>query len=66
MARYDSLRKIERNRQLVNDYQVRPDLTLKQLGWSFNLSPQRVLAIIRAEEKRLGHKLKRGEPSAQG
>lgn len=64
MARYDSLRNIERNQRLVNDYQARPDLTLKQLGWAFNLSPQRVLAIVRAEEKRLGHKLLRREPSA--
>ena len=49
--RYDSLRKIERNRQLVKYRQDNPGLSLKEIGLVFNISAVRVFKILKRYPK---------------
>lgn len=53
MAKYDSLRKIERNQALIEYAESHPDISLDEIGKMFdNISSQRVSAILRkAREK---------------
>jgi len=46
MAKYDSLRKIERNRMLREYAGSHPELSLKEIGRVFNISESRVWRIL--------------------
>jgi len=46
MARYDSLRKLERNQVLQEYALAHPGLSLKELGRLFNISASRVCRIL--------------------
>ena len=46
MAKYDSLRKIERNRMLCEYAESHPELSLKEIGQVFNISESRVWHIL--------------------
>jgi len=49
MAKYDSLRKIERN-QLLREYaKLHPELSLKEVGNIFNISESRVWRILHSD-----------------
>jgi len=52
MAKYDSMRKVERNRLLVEYRQDHPDASLSEIGEVFNISYQRVWEILKQEEKK--------------
>ena len=52
MAKYDSMRKLERNRHLVEYRNLHPDASLKELGQVFNISPQRVWELLQKEENK--------------
>ena len=53
MARYDPLRKLERNLAIVQYVKERPDLSLREIGEIFGgLSPQLIWKICRAMKKR--------------
>ena len=49
--KYDSMRKIERNRLISTWYEEQPDRKLREIGEIFNLSRQRVLQIVKREEQ---------------
>ncbi|MBA7608653.1 hypothetical protein ES703_15832 [subsurface metagenome] len=52
MAKYDSMRKLERNKEL-RDYAGRhPELSLKEIGEIFGISSSRVWRIINDNHKR--------------
>ena len=51
MAKYDSLRKIERNRMLREYAESHPELSLKEVGRVFNISESRVWRILIKEKK---------------
>ena len=46
MARYDGLRKLERNKMLREYALEHPDLSLKEIGQRFNISATRVWHIL--------------------
>lgn len=46
MAKYDSLRKLERNRLLREYRDAHPELSLKEIGKVFNISESRVWRIL--------------------
>ena len=53
MARYDPLRKLERNLAIVQYVKERPDLSLREIGQIFGgLTPQHVWKICHAMKKR--------------
>lgn len=45
VAKYDSLRKLERNRILREYADAHPELSLKEIGQTFNISTSRVSRI---------------------
>ncbi len=45
--RYDSLRKMERNKQLIKYREENPGLSLKEIGQAFNISHVRVFHILK-------------------
>ena len=47
--RYDALRKIARNKQLVKYREENPGLSLKEIGEAFGISHVRVHQILKAE-----------------
>ena len=47
--RYDALRKIDRNKQLVKFRKDNPGLSLKEIGRVFNISSVRVYQILKRE-----------------
>ena len=51
MAKYDSLRKIERNRMLREYAGSHPELSLKEIGRVFNISESRVWRILKGGKK---------------
>jgi len=51
MARYDSLRKIERNKALREFKLNHPDLSYKEIGVVFGVSESRAWVIINKEKK---------------
>lgn len=52
MARYDSLRKIKRNRALVDYRKNYPEASLLEIGEVFGISAQRVWEILKNEEQK--------------
>jgi len=54
MAKYDSLRKLERN-QMLKDYAlIHPELSLKELGKPFGITESRVWRILHGNNKKKG------------
>ena len=51
MARYDSLRKIARNKQLIKYKAEHPDLSWKEIGEAFGVSGARACKICAKGEK---------------
>ena len=51
MAKYDSMRKLERNRALYEYHLSHPDLSLREVAKPFNISKERARKIIQAEKK---------------
>ena len=52
MAKYDSLRKLKRNRMLVEYCQAHPEASLSEIGQLFNISHQRVWELLKLEGKK--------------
>lgn len=52
MAKYDSLRKLERNRLLREYTEAHPELSLKEIGKVFNISESRVWRILYGNKKK--------------
>jgi len=52
MARYDSMRKLERNRLLVEYREKHPEASWAEIGELFNISAQRAWEICNNERKR--------------
>jgi DNA-directed RNA polymerase sigma subunit (sigma70/sigma32) len=52
MARYDSVRKIQRNHELWVFTQEHSDFSLREIGDHFKISPERVRQILVNEKKR--------------
>jgi DNA-directed RNA polymerase specialized sigma subunit len=48
MPKYDSLRKIERNKTLKEYKRKHPDLSYKEIGEVFNICASRVCRILKA------------------
>lgn len=46
MARYDSMRKLTRNKQLVDYKNSHPEESLKEIGAVFNISKQQVSKLL--------------------
>jgi DNA-directed RNA polymerase specialized sigma subunit len=52
VAKYDSLRKIERNQMLIEYANSHPELSLKEIGRIFNISESRVCRILKGNNKK--------------
>ena len=52
MARYDRMRKLERNKLLRKYQQEHPDASMREIGQVFNISPQRVHQLLKNSQKR--------------
>ncbi|MBA7589724.1 hypothetical protein ES708_31813 [subsurface metagenome] len=50
MAKYDNLRKLERNAMLREYTKAHPELSLKEIGRAFNISESRVWRILRSNK----------------
>ena len=46
MAKYDTMRKLERNAMLREYAKAHPELSLKEIGRAFNISESRVWRIL--------------------
>lgn len=46
MAKYDTMRKIERNKALAEYAENHPDLSQKEIGIVFDISPSRVSKLL--------------------
>lgn len=46
MPKYDSLRKLERNKTLVEYAKAHPDYSLREIGMAFNITSSRVCRIL--------------------
>jgi len=51
MAKYDSMRKLERNRLLVEYREKHPELSWAEIGEPFNISAQRAWEIYNNKRK---------------
>jgi len=51
MAKYDSLRKIERNNALREYAKAHPELSYKEIGQAFGISESRAWRIINGKSK---------------
>ena len=54
MAKYDSLRKLERNKMLKDYALAHPELSLKELGKPFGITESRVWRILHGNNKKKG------------
>ena len=52
MAKYDTMRKLERNQALREYAASHPDASLKEIGEIFNIDPSRVWRILHNNRKR--------------
>ena len=52
MAKYDSMRKLERDKMLREYVETHPNLSQKVLGRAFNISASRVSRILNGEVKK--------------
>ena len=52
MPKYDSMRKLDRNRLLVEYREKHPELSWAEIGKHFNVSPQRAWEIYNNERNR--------------
>lgn len=59
MAKWDGKRKLKRNKLLLEYYVAHPELSLREIGEIFEVSAQRVWQLVRGEEKKLNHRIKR-------
>ena len=50
MPKYDSLRKLERNKALKEYALNHPEFSFKELGFPFNISGPRVWVILKGKE----------------
>jgi predicted transcriptional regulator len=46
MAKYDAMRKLERNIALIQYYKEHPEMSLREIAKIFNITPQRVWELI--------------------
>lgn len=53
MAKYDSMRKVERNRALYEYHLSHPDFSLREVAKPFNISRERARKIIQSEKKKI-------------
>jgi len=51
MARYDKLRKLERNRKLIKYYHEHPEMSYKEIGQAFGIDGSRAWRIIQRYDK---------------
>jgi len=51
MAKYDTMRKLERNKMLQEHVIAHPELSLKEIGKIFNISESRVWRIVHIKKK---------------
>ena len=51
MARYDSMRKLERNKTLYDYAEKHPELSQKEIGSVFNISTSRVSKLLSQKRK---------------
>jgi DNA-directed RNA polymerase specialized sigma subunit len=51
MARYDSLRKTERNNTLKEYVKTHPDLSMKEVGLVFGITQSRVWRILHGKQQ---------------
>jgi len=51
MAKYDTMRKLERNKMLQEHVNAHPELSLKEIGKIFNISESRVWRIVHVKKK---------------
>ena len=51
MAKYDTLRKLERNKMLGEYARLHPELSLAEIGRAFNITPSRVCRILNSLKK---------------
>ncbi len=51
MAKYDSMRKLDRNKMLRDYAKTHPELSLKEVGKAFGISASRVWRIIHKDKK---------------
>ena len=54
MAKYDSLRKLDRNKMLQEYARLYPELSLNEIGRAFNISASRVWHILNDDKADLG------------
>jgi len=54
MAKYDTLRKLERNKMLQEYAKSHPELSLKEIGQAFNISASRVWRILHSNKGESG------------
>ena len=52
MAKYDGLRKLERNKMLAEYVKAHPELSYKEIGQAFNISGPRVWYILHKSDYR--------------
>ncbi len=50
MAKYDSMRKLERNAMLWEYAKAHPELSLREIGRAFNISESRVSKILKRKK----------------
>jgi len=56
MAKYDSIRKLNRNRMLREYAEAHPELSCKEIGQVFNISGSRAWRIINARSTTIDEK----------
>ncbi len=57
MAKYDSLRKLQRDQLLIDFTKQHPELSMEEIGAAFNISRQRVSEIL-SKARRMEQTLK--------